>query len=618
MKKHMGLAGIFCISAGAMISSGLFVLPGLAFAKAGPGVFLSYFLAGLAALTTVLSLSELITAMPKAGGDYFYVSRTFGQLYGTVSGVLSWLALSFKSAFAIFGIAELLYLTFGLPQRPAAVAMAAVFTALNLLGVKEAVRFQVALVALLIGILILFFAIGLGDMVTARFRPFLGENGLNGILSTAGFVFVAFGGVLTTASIAGEIDNPARNIPLGLIGSTVVVTILYTLVTFVVVGIVEAEELSQSLAPLALAADRSGGKLLYGAVMLASLLAFVTTANGGILTASRYPIALAKDRMIPTLFARSSRVKATPYPAIIATGTLIALSVLLKLDLLIKSASTVILLSNIFAHLSVIVMRESGIKNYLPTYRAPLYPWLQIVGIVVFILLIIDMGVQPILLSLGFCIIGVLLYFTRRQNSHSPSSALLLMLQRIINKAMITADLQNELRDIVVERDRITPDDFDRAIEQSIAIDLAARPHLDEVWKAAAEAVCAKLSSGLGVDEYIELFKQREAEGSTALSDFLAVPHIIVDGPEVFEVILVRVREGIAFDADSDGIKAMVFLIGSRDVRHLHLQALAAIAQVAQQEDFEAQWLAAESPEELRDIFLLSQRMRKTDDGARE
>ena len=237
MKKTIGFISIFCISAGAMISSGLFVLPGLAFAKAGPAVCLSYFIAGCVALTTVLSLSELITAMPKSGGDYFYVSRTFGQLFGTVSGLLSWLALSLKSAFAVIGIAELIYLVSGINLTLSAVILAILFTGINLFGVKEALRFQVVLVIALIGILIAFFGLGMQDVILQRFEPFM-SHGMNAVFSTAGFVFVSFGGVLTTASIAGEVRNPSRNIPLGLIGSTIAVTILYTLVTFAVVGMI--------------------------------------------------------------------------------------------------------------------------------------------------------------------------------------------------------------------------------------------------------------------------------------------------------------------------------------------------------------------------------------------
>lgn len=593
-----------------MISSGLFVLPGLAYARAGPGVCISYLLAGLVALTTVLSLSELITAMPKAGGDYFYVSRTFGQLFGTVSGMLSWLALSFKSAFAIFGIAELLYLTFGLQLRLSALALVIIFTVLNLSGVKEAVRLQVLLVIALIGILITFFIAGIQDVVFDRFRPFLTDGGVNSIFSTAGFVFVSFGGVLTTASIAGEIKNPARNIPAGLIGSTIAVTLLYVMITFVAVGVVPEEELSESLAPVALAASKSGGALMYGAIMIASLLAFVTTANGGILTASRYPVALANDNMLPPIFGRTSRKKANPYGAIIATGILIGISVLLKLDTLIKAASTVILLSNIFAHISVIVMRESGIGNYKPTYHAPFYPWLQIGGIVAFILLIVDMGVQPVLLSLLFSIVGVLLYFARRKKDHYASPAMLHLLQRITNKALLTDDLQNELREIVSARDMISYDDFDRAVSEACLIEIEDCPELGAVWQRVAAEMEGRLPPHIGAERMVELFEQREAESSTAISDFVAVPHIIIADEQIFQVAFIRAQEGLRFSKDYPDIHAIFVLIGSEDMRNLHLRAISAIAQIAQQPDFEEKWTSASNPDEMRDIFLLGQRMR--------
>jgi amino acid transporter len=98
-----------------MISSGIFILPGLAFSYAGPAVFISYFLAGVLALVGVLSVIELSTAMPKAGGDYYFVTRSLGPLVGTVSGIMSWFALSLKTAFAVFGIAEIVFLLTGTP-----------------------------------------------------------------------------------------------------------------------------------------------------------------------------------------------------------------------------------------------------------------------------------------------------------------------------------------------------------------------------------------------------------------------------------------------------------------------------------------------------------------------
>ena len=105
-KKGLGFVDVFCIASGAMISSGIFVLPGLAFSLIGPAMVISYLIAGLLALIGVLSVIELATAMPKAGGDYYFLTRSLGPLVGTVSGLLSWFALSLKTAFAIFGLAE--------------------------------------------------------------------------------------------------------------------------------------------------------------------------------------------------------------------------------------------------------------------------------------------------------------------------------------------------------------------------------------------------------------------------------------------------------------------------------------------------------------------------------
>ena len=609
MKRTLGLPGVFCISAGAMISSGLFVLPGLAYAGSGPAVFVSYFIAGLTALTTVLSLSELVTAMPMAGGDYFYVSRSFGRLFGTVSGLLSWLALSLKSAFAVIGIAELAYLVFGIDLTVSAVVLAVLFTLINLFGVQEAVRFQIALVLALLAILLVFAATGTGSIVPSRYIPFL-PMGWNSMFSTAGFVFVSFGGVLTTASIAGEIKNPSRTIPAGLIGSTVIVMLLYSLVTFTVVGIVPPAELAESLAPIALAGSRSGGPVLYFAITAASLLAFITTANGGILTASRYPVALSSDRMLPSFFSNGSKKKNTPYVSIISTGILITSAVFVNLGLLIKAASTVILLSNIFAHLSVIIMRESNISNYRPTYRAPLYPWLQIAGIIVFVLLIIDMGIQPILISLAFVSAGIILYFVRRRKTDAGSPALVHMLERITNKQLASSGLKRELRSIVEDRDGIVKDDFDETVERSAYFEINARTDVSGLLPSLAREIHTSLLPDMDSEEIERLLKTREAESSTALNHFVAIPHIIIEGSGVFELMLVKAGEGVFFNSMHPSLRAVFVLIGSKDMRNLHLRSLAAIAQLCQQPGFEREWMSAKGHAEIKDLLMLSSRQR--------
>ncbi|MBN2685808.1 MAG: amino acid permease, partial [Pontiellaceae bacterium] len=208
MKKGLRFIDVFCIAAGAMVSSGIFVLPGLAFAHVGPAMILSYLIAGLLALVGVLSVVELATAMPKAGGDYFFVTRSLGPLIGTVAGLLSWFALSLKTAFAVYGLSEVVVLLSGerVPFFATAVPVTLFFVLLNIKGAEAAARLEVTLVLGLLGLMTIYFFMGLPMMEASRFDPFIrSDHGANAILSTAGFVFVSFGGLLNIATISEEV-----------------------------------------------------------------------------------------------------------------------------------------------------------------------------------------------------------------------------------------------------------------------------------------------------------------------------------------------------------------------------------------------------------------------------
>ena len=105
LRKDLGTKEVFAIAAGAMISSGLFVLPAVAFAKSGPAVVVAYILAALAVIPAMFCKAELATAMPRSGGDYFFVARSFGGLFGLFTGFAGWFSLSLKSSFALVGMA---------------------------------------------------------------------------------------------------------------------------------------------------------------------------------------------------------------------------------------------------------------------------------------------------------------------------------------------------------------------------------------------------------------------------------------------------------------------------------------------------------------------------------
>ncbi|MBT8046661.1 MAG: amino acid permease [Pontiella sp.] len=609
MKKGLGFIDVFCIASGAMISSGIFVLPGLAFAQIGPAMIVSYFIAGLLALIGVLSVIELATAMPKAGGDYYFLTRSLGPLVGTVSGLLSWFALSLKTAFAIFGLAEVVFLLSGerIPLFATAAPVTILFAVLNIKGTEAAAKFEVLLVALLFLLLGTYFALGMPNMHASHFQPFVVEGaGLKEILSTAGFVFVSFGGLLKTATIAEEVRNPRFNIPAGFIAATIAITVLYALLLIVTVGVLPGAELASSFTPIADAARLLAGGWGFGAITLAAMLAFVTTANAGIMSASRYPLALGRDKLLPPFVAKENK-NGEPIVAIIMTSIVILASLLLDIEKLVKAASAVVISAYVLSAAAVLVMRHSRLTNYRPTFRVPLCPWLPLFGIISFSLLIIDMGLAAVEISLGFAAVGVLIYFFYGRKRTNMEYALLHIVEGLTNQRLTADSLEKELYEVLHQRDEVVHDAFDDILKTAGAVDLEPGANQQTLLDTVAQTLEAELD--LSADEIRARFIEREEQGSCVMTPFVAIPHIIVDGEQLFKILLVRSREGIEFEADTS-VKAFFVIVGSRDMRQLHLKALAAIAHIVQHSEFEKRWTTAKNEAQLKDILLLSERVR--------
>jgi amino acid transporter/mannitol/fructose-specific phosphotransferase system IIA component (Ntr-type) len=607
LDKGLGFLDLFCLATGAMISSGIFILPGLAFAETGPSVVVSYALAGMLALVGILSVAELATAMPKAGGDYYYVTRSLGPMVGTISGLLSWFALSLKTSFAIFGLSEVVHLLTGWPLLVIAAPICLLFTVLNIVGVKEAARLEVALVVGLLALMGVYVVFGVGHIESAHYVPML-PHGLNAMLSTAGFVFVSFGGLLNVATVAEEVKNPKRNIPLAFILSVVVITLAYAALLYVTVGVLPAERLSGSMSPLADAARLMTGQVGYVVLTIAALLAFVTTANAGIMSASRYPLALSRDQLLPGFFLNVNRRFKTPLTAVSVTGMVIFLTLLLDLELLVKAASTVVLTTYVLAGVAVIVLRHSGLQNYRPSFKVPGYPWVPALGIVLFSLLIIDMGMATIEISLGLVLTGLLIYVFYGRRRSEQEYALLHIIERITSKDLSSYSLESELKEIIHERDDSVQDRFDQAVLRATVLDVSERCVRADLFERIAE----KLSGPVPLQPkgILDLLNKRESESSTALSDFVAVPHLVMPGENTFHVMLVRCRDGVTWSDDNPAVKAVFVICGTRDCRNQHLKALAAIAHIVQHADFERNWLQVRHEDQLRDILLVSERKR--------
>ena len=607
LKRELNLLDVFCIASGAMISSGLFILPGLAHALAGPAVIISYFLAGLLAMTGMLSQAELVSAMPKAGGTYFYVARSMGPAVGTVDGLLTWFSLSLKSAFALAGMAAFTVLVLNVNIHIIALALCLIFIIINICGIKGAGRIQIFLVFGLLGVLLIYIIRGFPAVNIQYFEPF-SPKGLTAVFSTAGFVFVSYGGLLKVASIAEEVKDPGRVIPLGMILSLLVVSIFYMLVVFVTSGVLGPGELNHSLTPISDGASAfmgQGGRI---ALSIAAILAFISTANAGIMGASRYPLALSRDGLLPDVLGKIHPRFKTPHIAIFITGAFIIIALFLKLKILVEVASTVLILTYIFSCLSVIILRESRLQNYQPHFRCPLYPWIQIIGIIGLGFLLFEMGPEALLASSILIVGGFFVYWFYGRIRTEREYALLHLIERLTAKELTTRSLETELKEIITERDDIIKDRFDSVIEESIVMDIEHTVKVDEFFELAAQALSEKIK--IPSEVLLRKLNEREKESHTAISPTLAIPHIIIEGEHKFNILLARCREGIQFSEDAPKVEAVFVLIGTKDDRNFHLRALSAIAQVAQAPHFEKRWMAAKSKEALRDVVLLGKRKR--------
>jgi mannitol/fructose-specific phosphotransferase system IIA component (Ntr-type) len=342
----------------------------------------------------------------------------------------------------------------------------------------------------------------------------------------------------------------------------------------------------------------------------AAILAFISTANAGILAASRFPMAMSRDHLLPEYFAKISKRSNTPYFSIIFTGILMVIVILLlNLENLVKVASAMQIVLFLFVFLACIIMRESRILNYRPTFASPLYPWLHIAGIICYCFLLYQMGSIALLTTGGFFLTSILWHRFYARGKAIRRSALVNIVARVVAKDIAGPSLDTELREILKERDNIVEDRFDKLVEECEIVDISERITYLEFFAIAAK----KLAEPLGVNEkqLLDSFIARERDSTTEIRPGLAIPHITVDGEGKFEVLIARCEAGIDFSESLPPVYAAFVLVGSLDGRDFHLRALSAIAQVTQDADFDRDWLRAKSIDELRDIILLAKRRRE-------
>ncbi|MFB6068725.1 MAG: amino acid permease [Halobacterium sp.] len=411
LERDLGLYATLTVSIGAMVGSGIFVLPGLAAKKAGPAVVLAYLLAGLVVVPAALSKAEMATALPEAGGTYLYIDRAMGPLLGTVAGVGAWFSLVFKSAFALVGLGAYLVLFVDVPPNAltaVSLALGVAVVAVNAAGAKLTGRLQAAVVSVVLVVLLGFVADGITYVDGANYHPFFPHGG-GGVLAATGFVFVSYAGVTKVASVAEEVEDPGRNIPRAMLGSVVAMMLVYTLVVFVVVGVVPGDAIHESLTPMAAAAGAFGGRGAELAVSVVAVLALASMANAGVLSSSRYPLAMSRDSLAPAAFATVSDRFETPVLSIAFTGAvLLALVAFVPVVDLAKLASAFQILVFVFVNVALVAFREGDVDWYDPAFRTPGYPWVQAAGVLGGLVLLTQMGPVALVGAAGIVAAGVL------------------------------------------------------------------------------------------------------------------------------------------------------------------------------------------------------------------
>jgi len=484
LKKNLNLFDVYAMSTGAMFSSGLFLLPGIAVASTGDSVYLAYLVAGFLILPAMYSMAELSTAMPKAGGTYYFLDRAMGPLMGTIGGLGSWVAVVFKSAFALVGMGAYLSIYLDLPFTLLAIVLTIVFGVVNVMGAKETTLVQRVLVGALVAILAAFIIAGLPEI--QGLTPMSGSSdqdffrsGLAGFASTIGLVFVSYAGLTKVASVAEEVENPDLNIPLGMTLSLATATVIYTLGTMMLINVLDQAVLEDSLTPVA----DAGGVFLDWApydlgvilIVVAAIAAFASTGNAGILSASRYPYAMAKDKLIPRTLAELGRFDTPTKSVAMTVAAMIVVLTVFDVEAVAKLASAFQLMLFGLICVAVLVMRESRIDSYKPGFSAPFYPWLQIAGILIALWLISQIGLLAIAFTVSVVLGCIAWYRFYASGNLQRRGAIFHVHQRLGEQKY--EGLERELMTIIHDRTEDEDLSYEALIARSAVIDIQDGSH---------------------------------------------------------------------------------------------------------------------------------------------
>jgi basic amino acid/polyamine antiporter, APA family len=439
LRRHLGALNLITLGIGAIIGAGIFVLTGQAAALyAGPAVPLSFVLTGIACAFAGLCYAEMASAVPVAGSAYTYAYATLGELFAWIIGwdlVLEYAVASstvahgwshyFISFLGLFDItlpaqwignpidfdpaANVWAWTGAYLNLPAALVVLLV-TVVLVVGIRESAGFNAAMVILKLAVVIFVIVVGAGYVNTANWHPFL-PFGVSGVLSGAGYIFFAYIGFDSVSTHAEEARNPQRDVPIGIVASLAICTVLYILVAGVLTGMVRYDQIDIH-APVADAFAKQGMPTAVFLISLGAVVGITSVLLVLLLSQARVLLAMARDGLIPMSFFGAVHPRfQTPHKATILTGVVVAtVAALFPLKILADLVNIGTLMAFVVVCAAVMVMRRTHPDLRRP-FRTPFVPLVPILGIAINLALMFSLGWHNWLRLGVWLAIGLVIYF---------------------------------------------------------------------------------------------------------------------------------------------------------------------------------------------------------------
>lgn len=456
LKRSLGAINLVAIGIGVIIGAGLFSLTGIAAANnAGPAVTLSFLLAAVGCAFSALCYAEFASLVPVAGSAYTYSYATMGELFAWIIGwdlvleysvgaatvSISWsqYLVRFLSYHHIYLPAEWTMSPFehahladgstvhGLINLPSLLIVVAI-TLVIIRGTRGSALVNALIVALKLGVVVLFIALGVWYIQPANYHPYLppntghfGEFGISGVLRGAGVVFFVFIGFDIVATMAQEAKNPARNMPIGIIGSLLVCTVLFVLFGLVLTGMASYTEFKNNAAPVAVAIEKTPYVWLKELIVLAIIIGYTSVIMVDLLGQSRVFYSMSKDGLLPPVFSRLHPRFNTPYKSNLLLCVFICLFAgFVPINVVGEMVSIGTLLAFIMVCIGVMVLRKK-MPDAPRSFKTPWVPFVPIMGIVTCLIMMLSLPLGTWIRLIVWLAIGLIFYY-RYGRKHSRLS----------------------------------------------------------------------------------------------------------------------------------------------------------------------------------------------------